>query len=1186
MERIVAAEVSEAHFVPNVSSFATLRRLGGASAESVGNVEAAQNQPKMKPASSTANILLSAAIKRKAAVDQLAVLLVQLGPASNFAKGKALSSRQTTQNSSSSATSSQKDTAKDAFGRANVGRAFQEFMKRQSMLPSRPAMIEQIEQQRIFYESGVSLENRPVFYYIARKVTPDTMDLDMLLHVIFDKSQHLFGKAFDLVVDLTYVSTEHEWPAEALHTLEKVVPAEARQSLHTLLFLHPNSYFKTMAKHAPRVIHSRMAKRVIFASSIAELSEYIARDKITLPKTTTSIYDAQMMSYTPTFAHLFKGSSIPVTLLLSSETLIIQMAKKHEVMGLQPPIVDIFRVSDIRDIGITNLDPKNADLEFFIKFHDNGNAGSVAYRNNTALIYLSSPKRDDILQAIRASVARFQLSRPAVTPNQRDVSPRDLPGTLLNIALLNMCSEDPSLRTASYGLLCAIVANFQFDAGTHLRSTKGLAIPINSHIFSHDISAKLAETEHALTFEFLAEALVGFQRLGPELKQHALNYMSPWLANLSQYLKPADAVATSLQMETAHGKVIQVLTSLMNLTLKEKESFFVIQNKIWSVLAKQELLLPVLIDLFMETSMQLAFGAPESEVLANTLITLASENAPIVAGTIIKHLRNALAATSNTPRLSIVDHPSWRTIRILLRYVLMLSFDNKIFLHQFLPDLFHSLSLVVGLGVPAIRRTVHAIVTNIIQVFLATTGTSETGIMGLQLALDKLYDPTYARMFGLFSGRSAMGFAPSKEPLRDTNTLAFVLNQDAVQGESLRETPLSDIEFFVSVLVDISNYGSPNMEINASWKTRWISLAAQSAFEDNHTAQIRSFIMIGSLARDGFDSDLLYQTITALRGSLSRFDDGRPQLVQSIVMCLCQTLHSAPATEQIIVPLFWLAIVLMQTGYSTFFQSGLNLLQVVLRLVEENPWMRGRRLTQVLIAGRDLFVEATSALENETRLFFGDLISFSIATTLLRGLISITFKKQTTAVFKMLLELSSGVSTEPVEPDFVADTLGYVIAMIPTAERPETILTLAGITEATSWDESPTIDRPVDRPVRSWAERVVDILPLHDRDTTLLSLVLFQVMLEASDFESEVLQIQRLLAVVANRAPSLFTPIYIRLNQRFANTILTTKSTLLNDSVHSIFDTMEKIPDSDIETGEPLVQVIERLGFTGIFTAL
>lgn len=56
---------------------------------------------------------------------------------------------------------------------------------------------------------------------------------------------------------------------------------------------------------------------------------------------------------------------------------------------------------------------------------------------------------------------------------ERTISPSGVPGTLLNMSLLNIGSDDPNLRLAAYDLLVALSMSFNFDVGKQLLSAKG-----------------------------------------------------------------------------------------------------------------------------------------------------------------------------------------------------------------------------------------------------------------------------------------------------------------------------------------------------------------------------------------------------------------------------------------------------------------------------------------------------------------------------------------------------------------------------------------------------------------------------------------------------------------------------------------------------------------------------------------
>ena len=135
--------------------------------------------------------------------------------------------------------------------------------------------------------------------------------------------------------------------------------------------------------------------------------------------------------------------------------------------------------------------------------------------NNITLTILneSSPLsiiHNDCEQMVTAIVhirTRHELAQPETASLHSKIRAKDVPGTLLNMALLNLGSGEPSLRTAAYNLLCALAATFDFKLEDQLLETQGLLIPANNTIFINQISAKLAANEPHLTLEFLEESI-------------------------------------------------------------------------------------------------------------------------------------------------------------------------------------------------------------------------------------------------------------------------------------------------------------------------------------------------------------------------------------------------------------------------------------------------------------------------------------------------------------------------------------------------------------------------------------------------------------------------------------------------------------------------------------------------------
>lgn len=67
--------------------------------------------------------------------------------------------------------------------------------------------------------------------------------------------------------------------------------------------------------------------------------------------------------------------------------------------------------------------------------------------------------------------AKSQLK--SVPKGDRVLRPSDVPGTLLNVALLNMSSADPVLRVAAYDLVAELTRYFQYELNSQVLSARG-----------------------------------------------------------------------------------------------------------------------------------------------------------------------------------------------------------------------------------------------------------------------------------------------------------------------------------------------------------------------------------------------------------------------------------------------------------------------------------------------------------------------------------------------------------------------------------------------------------------------------------------------------------------------------------------------------------------------------------------
>lgn len=243
-----------------------------------------------------------------------------------------------------------------------------------------------------------------------------------------------------------------------------------------------------------------------------KLNEYIEPEQQKLPGATLSLdEDLKVFSNALKLSH----KDTKVAIKVGPTAIQITSSEKTKVLSHSVLLNDVYYASEIEEVCLVD------DNQFTLTIANE--SGPLSFIHNDC---------DSIVQAVIHIRNRWELSQPdSVTVHQK-IRPKDVPGTLLNMALLNLGSSDPNLRTAAYNQLCALTATFDLKIEGQLLETSGLCIPSNNTIFIKSVSEKLATNEPHLTLEFLEECIQGFRVSSIELKHLCLEYMTPWLANL------------------------------------------------------------------------------------------------------------------------------------------------------------------------------------------------------------------------------------------------------------------------------------------------------------------------------------------------------------------------------------------------------------------------------------------------------------------------------------------------------------------------------------------------------------------------------------------------------------------------------------------------------------------------------
>ena len=157
---------------------------------------------------------------------------------------------------------------------------------------------------------------------------------------------------------------------------------------------------------------------------------------------------------------------IEVVIKVGSQFVQVTTAKKQEVspgLRLSTTVNDIFRLGDVEEA------PTSIQTE-------DDSAFGIRADNGKVVMYFTSSKKADVLQAIRTAKTKHGKDTRTTKSVERLIRPQDVPGTLLNLALTNLASPDPLLRLSSYNLLGSLCKAFKFTAASLLMCTKGMLI--------------------------------------------------------------------------------------------------------------------------------------------------------------------------------------------------------------------------------------------------------------------------------------------------------------------------------------------------------------------------------------------------------------------------------------------------------------------------------------------------------------------------------------------------------------------------------------------------------------------------------------------------------------------------------------------------------------------------------------
>ncbi|ATZ56616.1 hypothetical protein BCIN_13g04520 [Botrytis cinerea B05.10] len=1016
---------------------------------------------------------------------------------------------------------------------------FQHFMLRNAGRSS-----EAVVSNRAVYDGGESKDGLSMICIILRNIDTDGTDYDLLLYVYLKIASRMWHKPFGILIDATCYNGQNE-PADALfRRLDLLTPTELSKQLSRVYVYNMNSAFRKCfrrilrlsAKSENSAFHPKNVDYHLIGS-LQDLQSHFHLTQLHLPKETISVVTDTRYVFQPIIRLSKTKGKVEVIIKIGSQFVQVTTTKKQEVvpgLRLHATVNDIFRLSEV-DEAPTSIQTED-DSAFGLRT-DNGKI----------VMYFTSPRKGDILQSIRSAKNRHGKELRTLKSFERLVRPQDVPGTLLNIALTNMASPDAVLRLAAYNLLCALCRAFKFAADSKFMSTKELCVPLNPSQFIIDISAQLARSEPQLTGDFLNEFFVGWESFPYSQRPLSLAYMAPWLPSLRTHLIPNEP-----DSDKGRDKVAVIFRKLIEVAISDVVLSTTLEQSIWPVICQDEVYIDIFLEEILKPALNFGIDDERTEILGSILASLGTVT---IRGKLISRLRKALNRTSLRPTRHLHENTVWGEICVLLRLTLSVSFDSGVQSQLYLPEVFHLVTMLANTGSSDLRLIVHRLLVNTIHAMCTTFVLEESKLAKLKLLLSSISEPRQESLFSIASRDGAS--LPSSQDSGPSALLAT--------------------ESLASLLSDISIVAAPTVDLSNTWRARWMSLVASTAFQSNPAIQPRAFTVMGCLAREDVDDDLLYQVLVALRSSIGRYmDDGDSEMMVAIVTALTKMMDKLPSASRYGTQLFWLALSLVRLVPIGLFNCAAMFLDAVLLNIGASGELGNGRMIQTLLLGRVPLDEAAIQLDEIYGIHFtAENFHFAVSACMVKGMTDSLTRSTAMRVISTFLDTTTTNAPEGISFPQDVSCMPYLGLLLGRALNPEDAGHSLWLATATQGDLTPHTEADM--------ESIMQIAGLNEKElllTCAIGLVDFHY-LDDTIQNSAFQWLNKLAISSSNVMLRLAGPITSILD----DVLMSCQNSITLESAHQLLRTITSNPQfsAAMRDADVLDRVLGSIGFGGLW---
>lgn len=830
---------------------------------------------------------------------------------------------------------------------------------------------------------GRTFDGTPLLILTAKNYVREELDTELVLCRFFQVACKMMHRRFILLYDATGMSGINLLPPSATAVVSSMAPDSMGQNCNTAYFYNvPNDMLIAI-----RNSFKAYKNGDFLNPSTANYQFFTTRDA-------RSKFDPETFNLDPVSQHVaadthteFKGITIAdpetdtktqISIYLGNEYLQLHADEPfHFTKGSTGFANSVFHLSEI--VRVDHSDTRPGEFVVII----GGNSAARAGDTRTIVLQSNNVIRNhEIVRAILAAKAKVPKTLSKLKNNGSYQLYQKLEsslGPLLNVSFSSMCSTDSASKTAAYNLLATVKSRFKLDfGGVELVRGRGIRLPANIFLRIQKYSTSIAENRPDLTFDVIEGMFPAFQGMSNDSRQGALMYIVPWVKGLARNVYQHEPE------KFEKGATAQIIHKFLEISLDNDRDYTYMLQDVWPLIMAESDLLPVLIEEVLSLVLKHNIVGANNKRFDNVIAILTAHQSIEACDIIVDKILSISMESAYVKDYSLVNHPQWPEIMALVSLLSSMMFENPQAAFRYCFKFCFLIEMFLYTGPYSFRVSLYNLLVNMIHSFLC-----DDSITGESLAhITTLWKD-------LTSSRGNMIFGISG----DMKNVAY-------------DYPVTTIMFQVEacsrIVSELIRCVSSGQELELFYD-QFSYLCIHHSTQRNSILQSRALVSLGSCKRLNVNDETLTTVLEVFYDLLSTPDTkSRTELITCCAFCISRLANGLPVDSKYYGYLFWVALALLNTQNMIIFGYGLQLLQTVVKSLDNYGIFKQMSMAAFFISCREEFKDQWAHVERMcdvsfTRQYFEQ----SLACMLLAGLTNGTTKATTVTTFDTLLTISA-----------------------------------------------------------------------------------------------------------------------------------------------------------------------------------